>query len=107
MKDESDVKTTAPEAKKFLPFPEAQIPAPEGQHASAFSQHDPNTGWLWIGIKLEDVTFRKAWSFVLNHHDLLDRLYSAIEQKRMLAARIAPPNGGKGGLKGLLKGLRG
>ena len=101
--------TEARNKVEYLRFPESEIKGPEDQHASAFTQHDPSTGWLWIGIKADEFTFRRAWGYILQHYAMLDQLFTEIEKQREIRRKLLskPQMKPQGGIKSMIQRLNG
>ena len=87
---------------QFVKFPEDQI------KGDGFTQLDPNTGWLWIGINLQKFSFRDAWAFIKSQEFCVSQFLSQREQAAMVRAQLAA-GGGKApnGIAGLVKKLGG
>ena len=77
-----DEPAAAPE-HNFMKFPEDQITG------DGFTQVDPNTGWLWIGINLNKFSFRDAWAFIKSQEFSVSSYMSQREQAAMVRAQLA------------------
>ena len=97
--DESAAPT--PGGHVFVKFPEDQI------KGDGFTQLDPNTGWLWVGINLNKFSFRDAWAFVKSQQFQMSQYMTQREQAAMLRAQLtAAPNGkARAGIQGLVDKL--
>lgn len=73
----------APPERTFIKFPEDQF------QGEGFTQLDPKTGWLWIGINLQKFTFRDAWAFIRGQEYMVSSYMTGLEQQAMVRARIA------------------
>lgn len=93
---EKDAPPAAATAHQFVKFPEDQI------KGDGFTQLDPNTGWLWVGINLNKFNFRDAWAFIKSQEFCISQYMSNREQAAMMRAQLAA-GGGKApaGLRGL------
>ncbi len=102
VKDEK-TEAAAPPARQFVKFPEDQI------QGDGFTQLDPNTGWLWVGINLNKFNFRDAWAFIKSQEFAISQYLSQREQAAMMRAQLAVDGrgGNGGGIKGLVKKLGG
>lgn len=108
MENGEDIKTQDNAPSQEAPPAEAQQSAnqdiltfPEGQiKGQAFSQHDPKTGWLWVGVHLPSFGFRTAFSIFRSQEMKLSLEYDKLEQERMRRMQIAAAAGGgkNGGL---------
>lgn len=90
----------APPQRTFVKFPEDKI------QGDGFTQLDPNTGWLWIGINLSKFSFRDAWAFIKSQEYMVSSYLSQREQQAMMRAQLAQGKAG-GGISGLVKKLAG
>ena len=86
-------------AHQFVKFPEDQI------KGDGFTQLDPNTGWLWIGINLNKFSFRDAWAFIKSQEFTVSSYLSQREQAAMMRAQLAAGGKAGPGLGGLVKKL--
>lgn len=73
----------APPARSFIQFPENQI------QGDGFTQVDPKTGWLWIGINLNKFTYRDAWAFIKSQEFSVSSYMTQREQAAMVRAQLA------------------
>ena len=100
MSEQQNPVTPQPEAN-HLAFPEDKI---QGQ---GYSQYNPKTGWIWIGIKLQFFNFRTAWAFITSQKYLVSTVFDQIENERMRKMAIANPGGKNNNpLSRMLAGLR-
>ncbi len=90
----------SPLQAEHLQFPEDKI---QGQ---GFSQYNPKTGWLWVGIHLPSFLRHTAWAFVTSQRFLFEQAFDNIEQERMRRMQLTA--GGKGnGRHGFIPNLIG
>ena len=68
---------------QFVKFPEDQI------KGDGFTQLDPNTGWLWIGINLNKFNFRSAWAFIKSQEFQVSHYLDSREKQAMVRAQLA------------------
>lgn len=90
-----------PQPKDFSKA-EADIP---GQ---GFSQFDPKTGWLWIGIKPQSFSRDTAWAFIQSQKFMFFHLYDQLMaelQKRTTLAQAT--HGRPGAIQKLINGITG
>lgn len=85
-------------SQKEVPAEEAAAaPQPQQNYATfpeiqgdAFTQYNPESGWLWIGVKLPKFSsFRDAWAFVKSREFDFAQAFTQIERKRMLEAQLS------------------
>lgn len=86
--------------RQFIQFPEDQI------SGDGFTQLDPKTGWLWIGIKLHKFSFRDAWAFLKSQEYMVSSYMTQKENENMMRARLAAaPHKEKAGIAAFAKKL--
>ena len=94
--DSPEAAAPTPGGHVFVKFPEDQI------KGDGFTQLDPNTGWLWVGINLNKFSFRSAWAFFKSQEFQVSQYLDQREQAAMLRAQIAAGGSKAGpGLAGL------
>jgi|ERR1035437_6025549 hypothetical protein len=90
----------APAKPTFLAFPEASITG------DGFTQVNPETGWLWIGINLNKFSFRDAWAFITSQQFTVSSICTQREQQAMMRANLQPNAGGRRGIASVMDKIR-
>jgi hypothetical protein len=98
---EQEESQSVPQAESpHLEFPEDKI---QGQ---GYSQFNPKTGWLWIGLKLPAFNFRTALAFIHSQEYLVSSVFDTIEGERMRKMALANPKGNGNPLMRILQTLK-
>lgn len=83
-----DIKEAEPQeaATQTAETPNMEFPKPAGQ---GFSQYDPGTGWIWIGLHAPSFQFRDAWAFIKSQGYLVSSVFTKLEKERMMRSQLA------------------